>query len=412
MINFYGVVEDRHDPLKIGRVRVRIHGYHTHDKQMISTPDLPWCQVILPTTSTGHSGFGTQHGLTEGTNVIGFFRDKAMQDPVITGVVAGISPDYSREDDKQKYRPKTSEGFNDPRLLSKSDYKDTPDGENPKHSPQRGFGLETSLEEAPKLPFDIKIDYKGKGTTFKHTSIYQKDLPHYPLERGESDLGKYHTGEKPKYNIREIPLDNFKDIDVKREPKYPYNKTLFTESGHLLEIDDTLDHERIAVQHRSGTFHEIHHDGSEVTRIVNDKYTVVCKDDEVYVGGKVNIKVLGDVDLTVVDGNVTSVLEKGNLKADINKGTTDVTSQGKITITGKNKTEIISDTTITGTLTVTEGTELKSTLDVSGAQTNDDKITASKEITAKTEAGKSVKLTDHIHLVGGSAAPSTGKPKV
>ena len=37
---FYGVVEDRHDPLKIGRVRVRIHGYHTHDKQMISTPDL------------------------------------------------------------------------------------------------------------------------------------------------------------------------------------------------------------------------------------------------------------------------------------------------------------------------------------------------------------------------------------
>ena len=123
-----------------------------------------------------------------------------------------------------------------------------------------------------------------------------------------------------------------------------------------------------------------------------------------YVGGKVNIKVLGDVDLTVVDGNVTSVLEKGNLKADINKGTTDVTSQGKITITGKNKTEIISDTTITGTLTVTEGTELKSTLDVSGPKTNDDKITASKEITApKTEAGKSVKLTDHIHLVGGSA---------
>ena len=30
---FYGIVEDRNDPLKIGRVRVRIHGFHTDDKQ-------------------------------------------------------------------------------------------------------------------------------------------------------------------------------------------------------------------------------------------------------------------------------------------------------------------------------------------------------------------------------------------
>ena len=35
----YGVVEDRNDPLKIGRVRVRVHGYHTDDKTLISSPD-------------------------------------------------------------------------------------------------------------------------------------------------------------------------------------------------------------------------------------------------------------------------------------------------------------------------------------------------------------------------------------
>jgi hypothetical protein len=324
MINFYGVVEDRHDPLKIGRVRVRIHGYHTHDKQMISTPDLPWCQVILPTTSTGHSGFGTQHGLTEGTNVVGFFRDKSMQDPVITGVVAGISPEHSREDDNQKYRPKTSEGFNDPRLLSKGEYKNTPDGENPKHSSQRGFGLDVSIEESPKLPKKVKIDYEGEGSEVDYDKVSKSDLPYYPLERGESDLGKYHTGEKPNYKDREIPLDNFKDKDigVKREPKYPYNKTTFTESGHLLEVDDTLEHERIAVQHRSGTFHEIHHDGSEVTRIVNDRYTVVCKDDEVYIGGKVNVKILGDAKLDV----------GGDAQIDVT-GETDITSIKDLTVT-------------------------------------------------------------------------------
>ena len=32
---FYGIVEDRDDPLKIGRVRVRVHGLHTDDKKLI-----------------------------------------------------------------------------------------------------------------------------------------------------------------------------------------------------------------------------------------------------------------------------------------------------------------------------------------------------------------------------------------
>ena len=34
---FYGIVEDRQDPLMVGRVRVRIHGIHTDDKLLIAT---------------------------------------------------------------------------------------------------------------------------------------------------------------------------------------------------------------------------------------------------------------------------------------------------------------------------------------------------------------------------------------
>ena len=37
---FTGIVEDRNDPLFLNRVRVRIHGSHTHNKQLIATPDL------------------------------------------------------------------------------------------------------------------------------------------------------------------------------------------------------------------------------------------------------------------------------------------------------------------------------------------------------------------------------------
>ena len=57
--------------------------------------------------------------------------------------------------------------------------------------------------------------------------------------------------------------------------------------------------------------------------------------------------------MKVMKGNVTSEITEGNLKADILKGTTDVLSEGKITITGNNTTEIISNTTVTGTLHVT-----------------------------------------------------------
>jgi hypothetical protein len=84
---FTGVVEDRNDPLFLNRVRVRIYGSHSHDKQMIATTDLPWSEVMMPTTSPSLSGLGTTtHGLVEGSTVMGFYRDHLeMQDPVVIG---------------------------------------------------------------------------------------------------------------------------------------------------------------------------------------------------------------------------------------------------------------------------------------------------------------------------------------
>ena len=71
-----------------------------------------------------------------------------------------------------------------------------------------------------------------------------------------------------------------------------------------------------------------------------------------------------------------------------------MTSEGKITITGNNTTEIISDTTITGKLHVTD------------KQTNDSTITATDSIT-----GKGVVLDTHTHTISsGSSAGTTRKP--
>jgi hypothetical protein len=55
----------------------------------ISPGDLPWAVVTMPTTSSGHSGIGTnRHGLKTDTWVCGFFADGgSCQIPIITGVL-------------------------------------------------------------------------------------------------------------------------------------------------------------------------------------------------------------------------------------------------------------------------------------------------------------------------------------
>ena len=69
---FVGVVEDRDDPHRLGRVRVRALGYHTEDKTKIPTDSLPWATVMMPVTTPSMNGLGeTPSFLTPGSWVIG-----------------------------------------------------------------------------------------------------------------------------------------------------------------------------------------------------------------------------------------------------------------------------------------------------------------------------------------------------
>ena len=88
-----GVVEDRFDPEKLGRVRVRWLGYHTEEKEKILTKDLPWAQVMQSVGGTAMAGVGDAPvSLVEGTWVVGFFRDpESLQDPVVIGTMPGMN---------------------------------------------------------------------------------------------------------------------------------------------------------------------------------------------------------------------------------------------------------------------------------------------------------------------------------
>ncbi|MAE54657.1 MAG: phage tail protein, partial [Porticoccaceae bacterium] len=55
---FVGTVVDVNDPLKLDRVRVRIHGVHSSNTVDIPNQDLPWAQVNIPVTEDGSSGLG------------------------------------------------------------------------------------------------------------------------------------------------------------------------------------------------------------------------------------------------------------------------------------------------------------------------------------------------------------------
>ena len=107
---FIGVVEDRMDPKRLGRLRVRCLGHHTENKDKIKTEDLPWAHPMNPITSATVSGIGqTPLGAVEGTWVVGFFTDNDLQQPVIMGTLPGVPKDLPN--------PGNNKGFQDPNGL-------------------------------------------------------------------------------------------------------------------------------------------------------------------------------------------------------------------------------------------------------------------------------------------------------
>ena len=66
-----------------------------------------------------------------------------------------------------------------------------------------------------------------------------------------------------------------------------------TERGHIHEIDDSPNAERIHQYHSSGTFTEIQPNGTRVTKVVGDDYEMVMNGKNMLVSGNVNITVDG-----------------------------------------------------------------------------------------------------------------------
>lgn len=85
------VVENREDPLMLGRCKVRIFGLHTSNKIELPTDMLPWAHPLMPANSASISGIGwSPTGIVTGTVVLVTFLDEFQQQPIILGTLGGI----------------------------------------------------------------------------------------------------------------------------------------------------------------------------------------------------------------------------------------------------------------------------------------------------------------------------------
>jgi len=265
---FTGVVENRNDPAKLGRVQVRCLGYHTEDLIDIPSKDLPWAHIMMPVTDPSMQGLGNSPSfLTEGTWVVGFFRDAMeKQQPVIMGSLPGVPQVVA---DKTK-------GFNDP------------NGKYPGTITHSNHTIEES---------DVSRLARGQISE-THLSLQN---------RRANKWEKIPTATKPNLSTvsttsKAETLSTFSEPDPKglkvntspyTSAEYPYNHVYESESGHITEIDDTPGGERLYRQHKSGTYEEIVADGTKTVKVFGDNYELTAGANNVFVKGNINLTCSG-----------------------------------------------------------------------------------------------------------------------
>ena len=253
---FNGVVEDRNDPQKLGRLRVRCVGIHTDNKDDLPTADLPWSQLIHPITSSGISGLGSSPGfIVEGTWVFGYFRDGInCQEPMIMGTLPGKPTELAD----------TSKGFYDPNGVYPK-YKDEVDTNR----------LAVNDIAQPHLGLELR-----KLT--RKTGVPTADFDEVPSDKFVADT-----------TIPASDGDTFDQPTIPYAAVYPYNHVFESESGHIFEIDDTKDNERLFTSHRTGTSQEISPDGTQVNIIKKDSYAIIAGQKQASISGNSDITIGG-----------------------------------------------------------------------------------------------------------------------
>lgn len=144
------------------------------------------------------------------------------------------------------------------------------------------------------------------------------------LHRGKNTISRSTIGPEP---------------EASYAAQYPFNRTITTRGGHIIELDDTPQNARINIHHSSGAYIEINNDGRMVIKAPSDSIDVV--------GGVKTVYAKGDIDI-VSEKNVTIAARNG-IKMGAPGGVT--ITEGSLTVKGA----ISSAVGVSGTFTTPTG---------------------------------------------------------
>jgi len=310
---WFGVVENRLDPLELGRCQVRCFGWHTEDINQIPIDKLPWAHPVVP------YGVKNVQPPPEGTMVFGFFADgKEGRYPIIMGTVPGV-PEEIRQNNM---------GFTDP-------YTDE----------------EKAASALPRKVKDAKIKADSLGVQITNdvprrnpANLNEPTLSRLARPtRGELD-GEYdgiasesiaNTAIDVQRKTRIVNIPTAKAGSTWDEPypsfnaKYPFNDVTETESGHAFEMDDTPDFERVQLSHRTGSTLEFLPEGHTKIKSQKGRYDVTMGDHRNYVNGDKYETI--DADFFVrVNGKFRIECDEFELVCRGNPGTAKITAEQRV----------------------------------------------------------------------------------
>ena len=107
----------------------------------------------------------------------------------------------------------------------------------------------------------------------------------------------------PRFGQSDKPIEEL----TKNYSAYPFCHVWYTESGHVLEVDDTPGMERLHWYHKEGTFQEINDEGDIITKIKGDNYEIDLKNKQLYINGDWNITVEGNVREKIMKDKFTEI---------------------------------------------------------------------------------------------------------
>tara|TARA_R110000823_G_scaffold189890_6_gene321657 strand:- start:315 stop:1121 length:807 start_codon:yes stop_codon:yes gene_type:complete len=145
------------------------------------------------------------------------------------------------------------------------------------------------------------------------------------LHRGQNTITKQPIGPEP---------------PTAYAAQYPYNRTITTKGGHVIELDDTPENTRVHIYHKSGSYIEINNEGRVVIKSVVDGFDItdgtktfftskdfdVKAEGSITLGSKNSVKIAAPGGITVTQGSIHT---KGTL------GSTVGASGAFTTVTGQ-----------------------------------------------------------------------------